>query len=733
MFLGGAYSESQYKLFYSFVRTQPSTAPDTMGFPTEVHEARIGYVPSSDLGATGSGVGTLVQHPPYYASNALVVDDANGYLYSFDMNISVLNPLPTDPVVVFTTEVSSYLVRHDLDGSNRVVLAEGTFTFGGLYEGGGSPPTLWGQPRVAQLVNGVLYYIDAGHIGRINVDGTGHQVLFQIRNELAPGEEVQLAVSASTGRIFFTALTHWEDYHHDRLYWIPIDGTTGRANLILAPEYVSYVGVVADDANNRLFVAGKLASGQRLAVGTVDYNGANRVTLAEFEDWQADYLMNDWNPAVGSNGGFALFVKTSPPSTEDQEWETLSLVDSILAEITDVQATFNNRMAQLRTKVNKLRGRLNYAYDDIVTTGLSMPSTTTGGGGGPSGPAAVRDPLKRPYASNSIWNMPIGADAAYTPANLHADFVSSANLQHDNDIIILTPDAPIQSVIEATESWGSNVAEGRCIADGSWLFNAPLPTEFSLRWECCTSDSAAILAENSRNIYQTSPFAHCNATSPWTSLNNWEITDTLDGAGIHGRSNTGLSNLGGTIRLGELLNTTGPIEHALKVAVWGAVDFYPGSNAYRWPARWGYWDNDFNGTVPELQPGALLALLPSFDVEASLSTQPGRKIAQALKDYGAYVNANSWSPSIRIFLENGPFGAVSDEFAAHYGFPFDTQWNPTDPWQEDIQTIFASLNVVTNWDESAYTTVAASNGAQGVGGGSPRVPWAAPLDPSFFV
>ncbi|MGZ4869152.1 MAG: hypothetical protein ACXV2F_02175, partial [Halobacteriota archaeon] len=37
---------------------------------------------------------------------------------------------------------------------------------------------------------------------------------------------------------------------------------------------------------------------------------------------------------------------------------------------------------------------------------------------GGSASAATRDPLKQPFASTSIWNMPIGSGAVFTPANI---------------------------------------------------------------------------------------------------------------------------------------------------------------------------------------------------------------------------------------------------------------------------------------------------------------------------
>ena len=55
----------------------------------------------------------------------------------------------------------------------------------------------------------------------------------------------------------------------------------------------------------------------------------------------------------------------------------------------------------------------------------------------------------------------------------------------------------------------------------------------------------------------------------------------LPALGSHGGS--GLSGMGGTIRLGELLNTTGPILHALKLEVWsGSVKSCTRATLHEW-------------------------------------------------------------------------------------------------------------------------------------------------------
>src|SRR4029077_14340903 len=70
--------------------------------------------------------------------------------------------------------------------------------------------------------------------------------------------------------------------------------------------------------------------------------------------------------------------------------------------------------------------------------------------------ASARDPLKWPFASTSIWNMPIGSGAQYEDAKIPAIFEdpnppADASLwasmpSVDWDIIVLTPTAPLTDI-----------------------------------------------------------------------------------------------------------------------------------------------------------------------------------------------------------------------------------------------------------------------------------------------
>ena len=59
--------------------------------------------------------------------------------------------------------------------------------------------------------------------------------------------------------------------------------------------------------------------------------------------------------------------------------------------------------------------------------------------------------------------------------------------------------------------------------------------------------------------------------------------------------------------------------------------------------------NGYNGTLPYLKPGALLAVRPQDQaaVAALLSTQPAKLLLDALVDYGGYIVDDTGSQQVR--------------------------------------------------------------------------------------
>ncbi len=345
---------------------------------------------------------------------------------------------------------------------------------------------------------------------------------------------------------------------------------------------------------------------------------------------------------------------------------------------------------------------------------------------------AQRDPLKWPFAKNSIWNMPIHNNALYVSAGIQ----DAANFEVDEDVIIMTPNEPLMTVETNYTGWSAG-GNARCADQGPTLFSAPIPQSFIFSndiWHGNTPNSGASILLTNGKIKQTQPFAKCGAALA-TSQYSWNENDcVLTGeciVGAHGGSH--LSAIGGALRVGEL--TSGEIKHVLKINLWGKENFYKGNSGYRWPATTadgGYDDpssgNYYGGTNTEMRIGALLAIHKDAVLESvvnnslGIETEAGLIIARALQNYGAYTVDNTAWDTYGLITEIGPNGRVSDEFKTLYGLDMNYYSNPNIPWARDIKRLFSNLQVISN------------NSATTIGGGatSDMVNRRAPEAPDFL-
>ncbi len=339
------------------------------------------------------------------------------------------------------------------------------------------------------------------------------------------------------------------------------------------------------------------------------------------------------------------------------------------------------------------------------TSHTVCPTCSGGGTGWGTLANGQRDKLLWPFSSDSIWNTSIGSDATYQSAGIVSNSTggSPTYFSQDEDVIAMTPSAPLTSVYYSGVGWTGG---DRCALQGDLIATVPVPTDYVLP-NSGENNSAAFLSPDGQTVEQNQPFTRCVAGGSATTLVAFANTSIYGPgpAGAHGGS--GLSALGGTIRLGEF--TSGKIHHVMKVELLAAQYYY--CCAPHWPATVvdDYADpTTYGGSNPSLGPGSLLALSPGFDLN-SLTTTPGKILAQAFKDYGAYVVDDTFWNDWAIATEQGPNGRVTDEFATLYGFAMSP---PDDsPFKADVITIFQALQVVTN------------NSASSVGGGgSPRMP-----------
>jgi hypothetical protein len=329
--------------------------------------------------------------------------------------------------------------------------------------------------------------------------------------------------------------------------------------------------------------------------------------------------------------------------------------------------------------------------------------------------------LTHPFDSRAIWNLPLGRDAQLRPVQLSTGVVNVTP-----SILVIAPDAPLVHV-RKNRSWQNT----RCELDGAVQLSVPLPSDFVVAGipaeGFAPANAAAILRADRQTFEQLEPFARCDASRAATAINVYAPIDARDAQGIAGgHVGSGLSVLGGVIRIGELAPDHGRIRHALKVAIPNR-DLSPDGPGVRWPATSPHaqWKTRHTGTQPALQPGALLALPLDFDSE-SLESPAARQIGWTLRHFGAYVVQGNAGAVIDIFVERGPNGDVQQAY--------EEQWEARmaqgdEAWRTGMQAILDELRLVHNWDQALYQQVARSAGQQGAGGGAPLASWVAPLQP----
>lgn len=336
-----------------------------------------------------------------------------------------------------------------------------------------------------------------------------------------------------------------------------------------------------------------------------------------------------------------------------------------------------------------------------------------------------RDPLQWPFAATSIWNTPIGRHAVYVAANLsdHPGNDEWAPMpQIDAERIVLKPSAPLTPLYRSDAGWSG---ADRCKPGRRLLARVPIPASYTVPNDMSNS-AAVFLGADGQTLFQTQPLARCTEKGAATALLMFPGVDLYgEGrSGSHGGSR--LSALGGSLRLGELRPGTA-IRHALKINLYGREAFAPCSRptqCFRWPAQsadnnavitYGA-DNPNDDAVVRM--GALLAIPADRDLAAlGLETVPARMLAWTLQNYGAYVVDDTGGAAFAIAAEDGPDGALSEQFRNDWGFEFEQRVRDQTPWVRDMQRLLRALHVVLN------------NGPRSVGGGGPRLqPLAPPLE-----
>lgn len=361
---------------------------------------------------------------------------------------------------------------------------------------------------------------------------------------------------------------------------------------------------------------------------------------------------------------------------------------------------------------------------------------------GSASPPGSRDYLAQPFSQDSIWNMPIGSGAVFVASNLNGDPTDPANSTNtayapmpsvDPEHIILSSASPLTDVDYSSAGWSGT---SRCAATGGLLFSVPIPTSYVVP-SSNENDGAAILAADGHTIKQCQPFARCSAGGVATAMVTFADVDLYSTGITGGHGGSGLSSIGGSLRVGELRPGQQGPKHALKLNVYARQFLYkppqktPANystggvgGAYRWPATTAdsYWANSttgygansnaVNNANQHMCMGALLAIPSTTDINTlGLVTEPGKQLAWTLQNYGAYIVDDTASPAYTFSVEDGPNGSKETEFQNDFGFALAQRKIDGTNWVHDIQKLMTALRVVSNNSPTAIG-----------GGGTPLQP-----------
>jgi ferric-dicitrate binding protein FerR (iron transport regulator) len=240
-----------------------------------------------------------------------------------------------------------------------------------------------------------------------------------------------------------------------------------------------------------------------------------------------------------------------------------------------------------------------------------------GGGGGAEGRTEARDPVHQPFASDSPWNTALGGDArleAITSLVL-ARGVHVETREWAIPIYVAAPADPVRQLF--FRSNGERAGAVRV---------DPATPEFDGN----NNTYLALVDERLERVWELSG----PQRDPAGAYRGGDIgvSDLAGpGWGTAGPSHSGASLLGGLIRRGELMRG---VPHALAVLVPASAINREGQ-PFEWPATHALSSWHRYGTNGHLRLGSLLALPPDADLSAL--NGPALLLAEALRDYGAYV------------------------------------------------------------------------------------------------
>jgi hypothetical protein len=307
-----------------------------------------------------------------------------------------------------------------------------------------------------------------------------------------------------------------------------------------------------------------------------------------------------------------------------------------------------------------------------------------------------RDPWLWPFSQTSIWNMPIGSGAVYEPANLGA----AAHVGADIQIILELKATDPERKALGSSAWGP----GRCDSVNDLNFKLRVPDDWIVPdagnspYGLTPNSNFAFRLPNSDMVFEGSKVARCQVGGPvyfpdWMVWPNNRKQQDIKGDGLKGAGQgaSGMSALGGTIRLGAWTSDE-PIRHAIKINPWAEKYCYYSSSirGFKWPAisADSYAAAEYKGTNPNIVMGTLLAIPPDVTEESlNLTTIPGKKLFFTMQNYGVYFTEDAAWDTWDIIVERD----AELEFQSAFGFSMSSNM-----WKNELNKLIQALHVVTN-------------------------------------
>lgn len=319
-----------------------------------------------------------------------------------------------------------------------------------------------------------------------------------------------------------------------------------------------------------------------------------------------------------------------------------------------------------------------------------------------------------PFDVNSHWNIAVGQEAMLVKTPIKSDFIGTdevfiARSATDDPQMKLFSGFSNKERCRPAEPLHQQWASG-------YKFNLPATVSPPMTGENYTPNNHSAIVDENGNITEVQPLSRCGQglVSGYTGHEPGETQDNLRGSNLRGaHGGSGMSTLGGTIRLGELTRRQ-PITHALKIVI-NPKFLSRAGDGFRDPASKADYDYKriYKGYRSALQMGSLLTLPSNFNCRR-LQTGPGQKVCQALKNYGVYVVDNSAFDSTMLVSEHGLHDEVLRLTEINIGTDnnnssdVNKNFVQSGSYYNDISSVLSKLHVVDD------------NRPGGYGGAGPR-------------